>query len=355
MEVAGCRGDLAITCNNVGTSYDLIQCERGCDLASGGCRLCEPDQTACTNGTLATCDASGAVVASQRCPLGCFEDQPRCRDIDPSNGLGRFFDMVPDPPDLDLTAGGSISASGVVLRNSEIVAIPNFLVPAPPNGVAIRVFVVRSARLGDVRVGDFGSEAIAILASDDIELIGRIAVAPGRIALPSCAGSPGIVIEESGPAPRQSIAGGGGGGGFATPGARGGDVMGRASGGTGGAASGTAELVPLRGGCSGGSLGGGALQLSSRTSILVHETIDADGDNGEAEQVTSFGGAAFGGGGGGALLLEAPSVTLGSNAKLLVRGGGGGSAGPPPPRTDGGIRCTSTVWSATRRARNVAA
>jgi hypothetical protein len=50
-EFAACRGDLAITCNEVGTDFDLIQCERGCDDALGGCRLCDPNETACTNGT----------------------------------------------------------------------------------------------------------------------------------------------------------------------------------------------------------------------------------------------------------------------------------------------------------------
>ncbi|MBS1121430.1 MAG: hypothetical protein H6Q90_3658, partial [Deltaproteobacteria bacterium] len=48
MEFATCRGDLAITCNAAGDDFDLVQCQRGCDAAGGGCRLCDPNETACT-------------------------------------------------------------------------------------------------------------------------------------------------------------------------------------------------------------------------------------------------------------------------------------------------------------------
>jgi len=46
---AACRGDSELTCNSVGTDYDATQCEHGCDQGTG-CRLCEPNQTVCTNG-----------------------------------------------------------------------------------------------------------------------------------------------------------------------------------------------------------------------------------------------------------------------------------------------------------------
>ena len=39
-ELAACRGDEAITCNAMGSNYDVTQCERGCDETSGGCTDC---------------------------------------------------------------------------------------------------------------------------------------------------------------------------------------------------------------------------------------------------------------------------------------------------------------------------
>src|SRR5687768_14733079 len=39
MEHVSCRGDQAIRCNATGTNYDLVQCERGCDPATG-CNGC---------------------------------------------------------------------------------------------------------------------------------------------------------------------------------------------------------------------------------------------------------------------------------------------------------------------------
>ncbi|MEJ7597227.1 MAG: hypothetical protein WKG01_04890 [Kofleriaceae bacterium] len=35
LELAGCRGDVAIECNELGNDYNLLQCEQGCDAASG--------------------------------------------------------------------------------------------------------------------------------------------------------------------------------------------------------------------------------------------------------------------------------------------------------------------------------
>ena len=83
----GCKGAEELRCNQAGTNYKTTSCELGCSEASGGCRMCEPNQTACTNGRVATCDAAGNAVSAKACPLGCFADQPRCRDADPSNNL----------------------------------------------------------------------------------------------------------------------------------------------------------------------------------------------------------------------------------------------------------------------------
>ena len=100
---AECRDNAEVRCNAMGDNYEVVQCERGCDAAADGCRLCNPNETACTNGKVATCDAAGTLISQHACPLGCFEDEPRCRDIAPSNELGAYRDQVVAPAALDLS------------------------------------------------------------------------------------------------------------------------------------------------------------------------------------------------------------------------------------------------------------
>jgi hypothetical protein len=329
-----CRGDLEVRCNDAGTNYNVVQCERGCDQNADGCRLCDPGETACTNGTVATCNASGAVVSKDLCPLGCFEDQPRCRDIAPSNDLGRFLDMVPNAPDLDLSAGATIETmSGTVTTSAGSMTVPSFLVSAPPNGAAIRVIVAGMVRLGDVAVAPGGptdGPALAIIASGDITVAGRLSLTDvdrptaGGVAFSNCRGAAGST-QTSG---SQVVSSGDGGGGHATAGGRGGgvDFQQGVPGGAGGGVSGTETLVPLRGGCAGSAPGGGAVQLSSRKHIEVLGVIDANGGLIQPAAASPE----PGGGAGGGILLEAPTVTLGAQAKLLANGGSGASCAAYP-------------------------
>jgi hypothetical protein len=67
---AACRGDVALTCNQMGNNYDELQCAMGCTPEAKGCKLCEAGQTVCTNGEVQTCDQNGAVSSSESCPLG---------------------------------------------------------------------------------------------------------------------------------------------------------------------------------------------------------------------------------------------------------------------------------------------
>ena len=357
-EFVACRGDRAITCNTTGTDYDLVQCERGCTEAASGCRLCEQNETICTNGKTQTCDANGAVVSSEVCALGCFEDQPRCRDVDPSNGLATYVDMVASPSDLDLDGAVIYTESGEILEGDVPVAgVPTFLATPAVGGVPIRVVVVRNLRLADVHIFSRASErtgvlawtgpAIAFVATGTITVAGRLVASGGAggSVVPSCVGG------NSAPAERDCVPGGGGGG-HATAGAVGGNAC--EAGGTAGAFSGTESLSPLRGGCPGGgrdgfmgSPGGGAVQLTSRRSIEVLATIDVRGESIGDPAAPYF---VTGGGAGGAILIEAPKVTLGVGANLIAIGGAGGSGYangyvPPPPMDDGlaraGTPCTT--------------
>lgn len=351
-----CRGDDELRCNATGTNYDVARCELGC-APTGGCRLCEPSQTACTNGRVATCDAAGNVVTSEACALGCFEDQPRCRDIDPSNRLAEYLDHVADPPDLDLENGVIFTETGVVLQQeAAIQGIPTFMAPAS-GSVPIRVIVAHNIWLSNVKVfantnerngfPTFTGPALAVIATGTLTIDGRLAVSGGAggVAVGGCVSpwvQPDIDFD-------QSIILGNGGGGHATSGARGGEITDLYVGGIGGIPSGTDSLVPLRGGCASGGAGscanclgasgGGAIQLSSRRSIEIRGTIDVRGST-PLELA--------GGGGGGGLLIEAPKVVLGPAAKLIATGGAGGSGvagshGVSPSADDGmpekGVTC----------------
>lgn len=329
-ELAECRGAVEVRCNSSGANYDVIQCQLGCDPTSEGCRSCLPNETTCTNGTVASCDANGAVIAKVPCPLGCFEDEPRCRDIAPSNGFASYLDMVDDPPDLDLSSGGTITTSSGQISSaaSTPIDVPSFLIPAPADGAEVRLFIAKRVRLGDVTVTadtpNWGrGPALAIVATDEITVEGTLDLtdvdrpSPGGVAFASCIGKWGIYEPGS-----QTIISGSGGGGHATTGAAGGNVGETKLGGASGGASGTDTLVPLRGGCSSGEVvtGGGAVQLSSRTRVLVSGTINANGGMG-----IPFQDVVAGGGAGGGILLEAPTVELGITAKLLANGGAGAS------------------------------
>jgi len=148
-EFAACDADRAIQCNAAGDNYETVVCERGCDPLSDGCRLCDPNETACTNGITATCDASGAIIDQTPCPLGCFESEPRCRDVDPSNGLSTYLDTARTAMDAVLPDGTVVDTiNGTITDGGTPLPIPSFLVAAPADGVPLRVFVFRTLRIG---------------------------------------------------------------------------------------------------------------------------------------------------------------------------------------------------------------
>jgi hypothetical protein len=132
--------------------------------------------------------------------------------------------------------------------------------------------------------------------------------------------------------------GGGGGAGLATGGGDGGS---NSSGEIVGGAGGSSSTVPvlMRAGCRGadgidlagntlaqGGLGGGAVQVSSCTNIMVSGVVEAGGAGGAAgigEIVESSGGG--GGGSGGVVWLEAQGTLAIDGGTVVANGGGGGS------------------------------
>jgi hypothetical protein len=328
-ELAACRADTELTCNTFGTGYDVIQCERGCDPVAG-CRVCQPNQTVCANGRVQTCDATGAITSSETCPLGCFEDQPRCRNIDASNDLSRYLGMVTDPPDIDLTDVIFDTGTGTVQQGSTRLVFPSFLISSATDGIPpIRVFVANHVHLKDVTSHSTTlNAALAIIAHHDIMIEGRARIdsTAGSVVLASCAPEAGQYFDDQNTihGVRQVSIAGDGGGSHATDGSSGGDVDAQgqplgAGGGLGGRASGTDSLVPLRGGC----IGAGALQISSNTSVTINGVIDARGADGLPARARGSKSPNGGGGAGGGILIEAPSVTLGPAARLIAKGGAG--------------------------------
>lgn len=351
-EFRACRGDAAITCNAAGGDYDLVQCEKGCDDASGGCRLCEPNQTACTNGKVATCDSAGRAAVRETCALGCFEDEPRCREIVPSNGLANLLD-TPNPPDLNLGEATIDSTTGTIMTADGPLLVPSTLV----DGGTIRVFVANKLTLGDVTLTSSADPraatgpAVAFLARGPIVVEGRVQVlgAAGGVTSDACRGGVGYLREDHAQVPAYVQSIGSGGGGHATPGGRGGNY-GTMSfrGGVGGGTAGAESLVPLRGGCASGGVdfeadivtlpvgspGGGALQLTSRVRIDVKGVVDARGAQGTEQTDGREASTFYGGGAGGGILLEAPAIEMHSGSRLIAKGGGGASGGPPTTMLD---------------------
>ena len=177
-----------------------------------------------------------------------------------------------------------------------------------------------------------GDRPAVILALGDMTIAGRITA---QDAITQYAGQGGGFSEPAGAGPAQGLGPGGGnavnaagaaGGSYCGLGGKGGDDLGTPTTGAGaGTAYGTADLMPLRGGSSGGKqgnhagAGGGAIHLAA--SGRVHITSDA------VINMGGLGGGWFGNGGGsgGAVLIEGDTVTIEGNVAVNGGGGGGGS------------------------------
>jgi len=341
-----CDGNSAVVCNASGDNYSSQQCTNGCDPTIG-CRVCAAGETVCANGEVQTCDATGAVTSSTKCPLGCFEDQPRCRDIDPSNGLAQYMDMATAGPDLVMSGGQLNVPSGKVGTLSGGPAnVAVFTVAATSGGAPMAVIPLHSLMLsGSVQLvsdtGDDAAPAVVFVVAGKVEINGTLRLAPGAddttdypppgaISAGDCVGAPPKAQLD-----QDAYFAGGGGGGGATVGGAGGAQYFPAS--AGGVAFVHPDLQPLRGGCAGGTgnggyrgLGGGALQITSRTEIYVgaNAIIDANGlsgisDPGDGTPFTQL--YPTGGGAGGGVLMEAPVVSLDSGSLIVANGGAGAS------------------------------
>ncbi|HET6613270.1 MAG TPA: hypothetical protein VFG83_14835 [Kofleriaceae bacterium] len=215
----------------------------------------------------------------------------------------------------------------------------------------VMVATARSFQIDDGgRLFVSGSAPLVLLVATTVTIDGTLFVAPRGPGI-STVCDPGS--GESGDGDPIDDGPGGGGGGFGSAGGEGGngcissnpdcadvDRIRLA----GGQEVGEASLVPLRGGCPGGSggaggdsgntgfggdggNGGSAIQISAGDEINIFGDVIAPGGGGDGAQDGNAGSCGNGGGGGGGagggILLEAPIV--GGQGVLDARGGGGGA------------------------------
>lgn len=235
----------------------------------------------------------------------------------------------------------------------------------------VRVISVESLTIAaNVTLRVKGSVPLVIASWGTLDVSGTIDVAskdglPGAGAQPAATPSTFCATHLSATA-AENGAGGGGGGGGAMQSSGGPGGAGNNGGDNGGAgAVGALTSPPLlaagcpgdkggNGGNAGGAagLGGGAIQLTARTSISLAASarINAGGQGGRPGAGGTGGGG--GGGAGGMIGLETPALTVMPGAILAANGGGGGqgggnAGGTPGPGQDGQIAATAALGGRT--------
>jgi hypothetical protein len=377
-EIKSCAGSSsALVCNAGGNGYDTQSCAYGCDPntgcesgSNGGSGNCTPNAVLrCEGPQLVSCNAGGTGEVTQTCALGCDGVGPRCKGVDPSNGLATYLDQAAQQGDVTLPDGTAISTdNGTVNGPAGVIAVATTII-SQPGGPMLRVLIANSFSIGNVRVD--GTAALAIVSANDISIHGvldlsadGVSAGPGAI---NCVGNgagggpaPGAFdarpASNSGGYPNYLWAiGGGGGGGFGSTGGTGGSGNGLTPGGAG-VVNGVATLAPLRGGCPGGDqsggpyagAGGGAVQLVSNHTVHLVDAGATKGDvhvGGGGGHAGDLGKASLsdttavyspgGGGAGGGILIEASALVLDANTGLSAAGGGGGGWGACAPVANG--------------------
>lgn len=292
-------------------------------------QVCTPGMgLRCEGDNLVSCNPAGTGEATLTCALGCISAESRCTDIVPSNGLGTYLQATAAQP------GVAFDDAAVIDTDACSMSVGGQLLPVKSmfltesSGLKICTLIVGS--LSTLDVTTTGKNALAIVSNGDIKIEGTFSVsANGGTAGPGAHADPTCVGGNAGKA--LNSLGGAGGGGFGSPGGGGGSATNsgnaeNAAASTGGGTIGDPTLVPLRGGCDSGTYtdnntsyvgrGGGALQLVSRTRIVISGIVAANGSS------------VSGGGSGGGILLEAPAVAI---PGAVVANGAGGAAGSQTP------------------------
>ncbi|MCL4227524.1 MAG: hypothetical protein KJZ91_23930 [Myxococcales bacterium] len=321
---------------------------------------CARSTQTCSVGRFTQCDATGDFVSyaipngsasggpvtitmnDYQCPMGCHAAQPRCADIDASNGLNAALDAPQTSPagvDVSLPVNPAIAGNVIIDTSNynstsgttQIVDPDGSLLTVPAQVITqtdapeilvlkVRTFKLLAGRNVEVR----GTRALAIASHFDIYLAGSIDLSPvaGESLNPPSRPGPGHSVRSS--CEGQSTGNGAfGGGGNAFAGGRGSIAAA-----TGGMPISSVGLSPLEGGGGGGyqNNGGGAIQLVSRTRVAMASTSLLNVSGGAGELIIFFGWFGTGGGAGGGVLIEAPSTQFTAGAVIAGRGGSGGAS-----------------------------
>jgi hypothetical protein len=244
----------------------------------------------------------------------------------------------------------------------------------PTTGTSPRILAIAGL---DVQMGAFvhvaGTTPLIIAVHGNAQIAGTLDVsAVATTAGPGGDTCIGFKGEDGTTVAQWSAGGGAGGGAFGSIGAAGGNGdaengQAQIAGGAQMQPVGEVMLVPLRGGCRGGSGGeedprcestgtpgtggggGGAIQVSARDGLMMPGTgqVAANGGGGGMGVNGPFASGGWhvgvgggGGGSGGGILLEGATVTMAATAMLCANGGGGGGGthnndGPVSPGSDG--------------------
>lgn len=361
LEDGGCLGSL-LDCTTE-TPPDECQVSAGAICVAGACQFM-PRTGSCDGGTCAggacvplTLDAGavdsgvfdgGAPTDGGAMDAGALDAGPGF--LVPSNVPLATINSATSLAHFNVTCSSRITLNPVAIQAAALCTPPTLPTPTlvtQPNGTTLVVFVMDRLTIAPnvtLRVlrgssGGTGDRAAVFAVKGDATINGTLDVSSQdgfvglTYVLEAGAGGDGSFCPATTPGIGLGSRSGGGHGGVfglsSGSGGRGADTGGLGSPGL--MMGGTANLSPLRGGCSGArggnaatdrfGRGGGAVQVWARGQLAVNGAILASGGRGFAAQREGGGGG--GGGSGGGVLLEATSVNIGSSAIIAANGGSG--------------------------------
>jgi hypothetical protein len=295
-------------------------------------------------------DTAPAAATTNYCTGGGFAYTPSNFTVGTGAGQANFATA----PTVSLSCGGTLTFNSTSNSWSSFCSQtqPTPVTKSQSGGPDLVILPMKSLNLASgTTIKLIGSRPVVFAVEGAVTIAGTIdAMAQstsvwGAGAEWSCGSSTG----GAGLGKGSLRGGGGGGGGFGTRGGYGGmdDGKADAAGGGGGVVRGNATLIPLIGGCKGGKGwecsstlpggGGGAVQISSGSTINVTGVITVNGSTGQDATCNDSGGE--GGGSGGAILLEGYTIT----AATTVLRANGGNGGRSQDDTSGGAGSTTSA------------
>ena len=301
-----CRGDRALTCNNNGDNYELVDCEYGCSADAKGCKAC---------------------------------DTPDCEEHIIPKYLPTTCNQLTTTGALSVTTSTTFDTTNALNCSSVVTQIDG------PDICVLRHSSIVVERNQTLTVT--GTRALALVADRDVKIDG-VLDARARTDVGNVGGNgPGGGTRKSGTT--STLAGGGAG--YRTAGGHGGTTVagGAQNGGTAGQHP-MASTVLLGGsqpevtgnGAAPGGGGGAIVIISCRGTVSVPGVIDVNGGGGGrgrfvAAQYT----LPSGGGTGGTVVLQGMSVVV--TGELFANGGGGGGGGFDSTSGSAGLRSTQAA------------